>query len=244
MFGIHVRVHPMFWLVSAIFGWQSLQKGGFGPFLIFIVCMFVSVLVHELGHVFMGRFFGRDSHIVLYAFGGIAVGHSYLPGRGQRVAVLLAGPAAGFLLFGVMWLVGTYGLPRWDPSVSMPLLWQAVLWLYWINLYLNLLNLVPIWPLDGGQISREIFTGLMPRNGVRSSLGVSLVLAGLLAIQALTASLEQPTPNGLIPFLWMVRGRFTALFFGLLAIQSFLLLQQAEDRPWREDWPSRWDRDR
>jgi Zn-dependent protease len=244
MFGIHVRVHPMFWLVSAIFGWNILQINGIGPFLIFIVCMFVSVLVHELGHVFMGRIFGRDSHIVLYAFGGIAVGHSYLPGRWQRVAVSLAGPGAGFLLFGIMWLVLRYGLPHWDPSLSMPLLWSTVWWLYVINLFLNLLNLMPIWPLDGGQVSREIFTGLMPRNGVRTSLGVSLVLAGLLAIQALTAYWKTPTANGLIPFLGMVYGPYTALLFAMLAIQSFLLLQQVEDRPWREDWPSRWDRDR
>jgi Zn-dependent protease len=138
-----------------------------------------------------------------------------------------------------MWVLLNFGLPRLDPRLEMPLLWQAVGWLYYINLFLNLLNLVPIWPLDGGKVSREICTWLTPRNGLRVSLGISLVLSGLLAVQALTAYYDHP----LVPFLWFVYGTFTALFFAMLAIQNFQLLQQLDNRPWREDWPDRWDRD-
>ena len=57
LFGILVRVHPMFWLVSVIMGWNSLIIG-FEYLFIWIACMFVSILIHELGHVWMGQVFG------------------------------------------------------------------------------------------------------------------------------------------------------------------------------------------
>jgi Zn-dependent protease len=238
MFGVSIRVHPMFWLISGIFGWNILKYDGFGPFGIFIACMFVSVLVHELGHVFMNRLFGRESHVVLYAFGGMAISYRELPDRWQRIAVSLAGPGAGFLLCGAAWLFLQHAMPRIDPNLNMELLWEAAAWLYFINLFLNLLNLLPIWPLDGGKVSREICTWLSPRTGVRLSLGVSFVLAGLLAVLAISAKLNVPT----IPFLWFIYGTFTALFFVLFAVQSFQLLQQESRPPWREDWPDQWRR--
>src|SRR5207302_5403914 len=59
--------------------------------LIWIACTFVSILIHELGHVFMGRLFGSHGHIVLYSFGGLAIGSSALRSRWQRIAVYFAG---------------------------------------------------------------------------------------------------------------------------------------------------------
>src|SRR6516165_8553767 len=56
MFGIPVRVHPFFWLVSAFMGWSTLNRGIIF-LVIWVACVFVSVLVHEMGHVLMGRLF-------------------------------------------------------------------------------------------------------------------------------------------------------------------------------------------
>src|SRR5437763_15143191 len=105
MFGIPVRVHPMFWLVGALMGFDLLlpdarEGNGVVRFLLWIACFFVSILVHELGHIVMGRVCGSEGHIVLYAFGGVAVQHRAIPLRWQRIAVSFAGPLAGFLLFG------------------------------------------------------------------------------------------------------------------------------------------------
>ena len=97
MFGISVRVHPAFWLVSAIMGF-SLLAHDFKPFLIWMACIFFSILVHELGHVFMFRACGTDANVVLYAFGGLAIPQYGLHNRWQRIAVSLAGPLAGFLV--------------------------------------------------------------------------------------------------------------------------------------------------
>src|SRR6185436_3070814 len=102
---IGVRVSPWFWVITAAMGW------GGGPerdreffvqrLIIWIVCVFVSILVHELGHVLAGRLFGSEGHIVLYGMGGLAIGSSALERRWQRIVVYAAGPAAGFLLLGL-----------------------------------------------------------------------------------------------------------------------------------------------
>ena len=73
MFGVPVRVHPRFWLVSVIMGWNTVHEG-FQYLLIWVACSFASILIHEFGHVAMGQIFGSRGHIVLYGFGGLAIG--------------------------------------------------------------------------------------------------------------------------------------------------------------------------
>ena len=115
-----------------------------------------------------------------------------------------------------------------------PIGWYALAYLLEINLWWPLLNLLPIWPLDGGKISRDLLDGLVPGGGVRASLGISLVVAGFLAACFLAAGLGHP----LIPYVtsgdyWLV------FFFGLFAFNNFQELQQLDRR--RHD---PWDRDR
>src|SRR5207249_10380734 len=100
-------------------------------------------------------------------------------------------------------------------------LWLAIRMLLSINLWWPILNLLPVWPLDGGQVSRELFTWRLPANGVRYSLVLSIVAAGALALNALSAHMNGPT----IPYVPM-GGKVFILFFALFAIESYLLLQQ------------------
>jgi Zn-dependent protease len=231
IFRIPVRVHPMFWLFSALLGWNYIRLG-VEYVLLWVGCTFVSILVHELGHVFMGMAFGSRAHIVLYSFGGLAVGSNAQRYRWQRIAVSFAGPLAGFVLYGLVVLFDMNMLPRIDPEGDMLILGAAVRMLLFMNLAWGLLNLLPVWPLDGGQISREVCTGLSPRNGLRVSLGISLVVAGLLAVNALMAANGRP----LLPFL-RFGGIYVAILFAMLALESFQLLQQAAqgygETPWR-----------
>jgi len=241
MFGTPIRVNPMFWFFSAILGWQFVDKG-VEYLLLWIGCTFLSILVHEFGHVVAGRIFGRESQIILYSFGGLAVGCNALPHRWQRVVVGLAGPAAGLLLLGFVVLVSYYALPRLNPMwmFEWPLLGAAFIMLWWMNLVWSLLNLVPIWPLDGGQVSREVLGAVFPGRGIQFSLGISFLLAALLAIHSLMAANDKP----LIPQL-PIGDSFSAIFFGLLAFQSFQLLQQIESnrRHWHHDDGTPWERD-
>jgi membrane-associated protease RseP (regulator of RpoE activity) len=247
MFGIHVRVHPMFWVIAAVLGWGLSRRGeGMQLLLLWILCVFVSILIHELGHVFMGRLFGSDGHIVLHSFGGLAVGSNDLPSRWQRILVCFAGPLAGFVFLGLV--TGAVLLLR--PAENPPTFWEMVThpwwasdlvnpearmlaevygFLFWINLYWGIVNLFPIWPLDGGQISRDVLGWLVPQEGLRASLAISLTVAGGLAVY------EAVKPD---------RDLYLVFFFGLLALGSFQALQQvsASRTGWKE--PDAWDRDR
>jgi Zn-dependent protease len=255
MFGVDVRVHPMFWLVSAIMGFNLLAEpeSGVPRFFVWVACVFVSILIHELGHVFMFRVCGTSAKVVLYAFGGLAIPIRPLYDRWQRIAVSFAGPLAGFLVVlaiaaglamtdmerlmaAVEHVLAMFGkVPRRSTYLGLPpLVEETVYTLIYINLFWGLLNLLPIWPLDGGHISRDFLDGFMPGGqGVRAALGISLVLAAVLAIHCLAATRGLT----LIPFLPGFGGGYTAVMFGLLAVESFQLLQQQSSPPWRrDDW--------
>jgi Zn-dependent protease len=237
MFGIDVRVNPWFWLVTVLMGWgltNAHRGGGLQLLLLWVVCVFVSILIHELGHVVTGRLFGSHGHILLYSFGGLAIGSSDLPSRWQRIAVYLAGPLADFLFFGIV-LLGYILFVRQNPEQVPDWAATAIGFLFIINVFWGVVNLVPVWPLDGGQISRELCDWLMPKNGMRVSLLLSIISAIGIAI-----------------FGWLyLHSLYLALFFGLLAFSSLQLLQQLRSRyqpdereelaPWERD-PDYWKR--
>lgn len=259
MFGISVRVHPMFWVVAILFGRPNLDDPKWLSFLlIWVGCFFVSILIHELGHVIVGRIFGADGNIVLYSFGGLAIGSSTQEKRWQRNLVYFAGPLAGFLLAGVIVVVVLLLLPKDLPQyvVKSPLDYLRIVernmlvagWhvfgvmavhdLLWMNIWWGLLNLLPIWPLDGGRISRETAEWLDPRRGTRIALVISGGLAATLAINSLMANLGR----AFIPYI-PAGGLYYALFFGMLAAHSFMTLQAENTRErWRGDDSTSWDR--
>jgi Zn-dependent protease len=228
MFGIPVRIHPMFWLLGLVLGWPLTRDPdrGLSHLAVFIVCMLVSILVHELGHVLMGMAFGARSYIVLYGFGGLAVGSLDIREAWKRIAVLLAGPGAGFLLFAVVNAV--------RPSVSeaeSPLLRGALDYLWWMNLVWNVLNLFPIWPLDGGRICGELLMlSLGRRRGLRVALVISIALALLVALRAFFPEavpvripyMNQRDPLAGVLLLWLAYGN----------VQDLLELNQ-DRRDWR-----------
>ncbi len=218
LLGIPVRVHPFFWLVSALFVWDVSIRLGLGYVFAGVACTFVSILIHELGHVLMGKLFGADGYIVLYSFGGLAVGSNNLSRRWQRVAVSFAGPLAQFLVLGFIALAGFLGMIPDQLAV-----WQEFVLdlMIYINLFWPLMNLLPVWPLDGGMISREVFEGLKGNQGLRWSLGLSMACAGVIAANAL---LEMTSHKQLIPYLPV--GMWPLLLFGSLAYSSYQMLQQ------------------
>ena len=242
MFKIPVRVHPMFWIFTAALGWSATERGMQYLFL-WIAAVFVSNLVHELGHVFMGRFFGSDGHIVLYSFGGLAIGSSNLRNRWQRVAVYFAGPGAGFLLAVLLWFCAPY-VARNEPTAWF------LQEMFYINMFWGLLNLLPIWPLDGGQISREVCGQVFPWKGLVVSLGISAGAAGILALFKSGLFLQQvhtreavlrlatALPRWLAgPWLYLVLpDMFMAIFFAILAVSSIQTYQAERQRHhWKEE---------
>lgn len=242
MFGVAVRVHPTFWLFSLFMGWAWMQKG-FIYVLLWVLCTFLSILVHELGHVAAGRVFGQPGRIILYSFGGLAIGNYHQTHRWQRIVIALAGPAAGFGLYGLVllldryWFTQSFYNARFDPRFD-----ETIHFLLFMNLFWNTLNLLPVFPLDGGQVLREVCGAISESKGLRWALGLSFVLGGLIAVYCLLLinreRLGIPAEKSLF---WpefddpdRVQARlgaqplFTAILFGLLAVQNFMMYRQLE----------------
>ena len=97
IFGFPVRVAPWFWVAALVLS----GGGGATPLSVFAfaAALFISILIHELGHTFAFRYYGQNSHIVLYHFGGLAVptGRSWNSARSannpwNQIVISAAGP--------------------------------------------------------------------------------------------------------------------------------------------------------
>ena len=243
-FGFPVRVHPAFFIMPLLLGngliTPSVNQGV--GLLVVTGIFFVSILVHELGHAIAFRAFGVPSRIVLYWMGGLAIPESSNAwgsrSRGalnsnQQIIVSFAGPAFGLALavvtVGLVYLLG--GEVVLDRSTKIPLLipiftegsqyaGQGIVFMIcyggiMLNVFLNVLNLVPIYPLDGGQIARQFMVKMDEYNGVKNSIYLSLGSAVLIAVFSL-----------------MMGDRFLAFFFGFMAWTNYQMLQQYNGARW------------
>jgi stage IV sporulation protein FB len=229
MLGTRVRVSPWFWLTTLLLGWS--WTSSYEYLFVWIACWFVSILVHEFGHVLMGRAFGSQGHIVLYSLGGLAIGSSGLSNRWQRIAVYLAGPGAGFVLGGLIYIIYLAASAQPDGFRDQPTFVLITLKLLLdINLGWGLVNLLPVFPLDGGQVSKDICDWKAPGGqGMRVAYWISVGLGGALAVGAL---LVQPPQI------------FISIMFALLAFSSYQMLQQTPvNKSGYSDDRAAWERD-
>jgi Zn-dependent protease len=240
LFGIAVRVSAWFWVGAALLGWgicRALAHGDQRQLLqylvIWLLSVFVSLLVHEMGHALAYRWFGQSAHVVLYHLGGLAIPTAW-GGRGarrpsERLVVSAAGPLSQLALAAALVAVlkaGGYAVPFPLPSIGVPLglyegadlgprfLFAFVLFLLQVNVFWPLLNLVPVPPLDGGQIVRE---GLL-------AIGVAdaVKIASLIGVVAGAAVAWWGYTHG-EPYL--------GIMFAMLTVSCFQSL--SEDTPWR-----------
>ena len=214
--GIPVRVHPMFWLMTILLGMNARDPK---LLLMWVGIVFVSILVHELGHAIAALAQGWRPWITLYSMGGLA---SYQPSFYRpwtQIMISFAGPLAGFVLAAIVivlvvvsghssdFLGYTFGT---GPELIARN--EMVAWLVFqalqVNIFWGLINLLPVLPLDGGQIMRELLTLYARGAANRRALTISMYTAGGVAIAA------------------VLRGEtFIGLFFGFLAYNCFQSLQ-------------------
>lgn len=201
VFGIPMRVHPMFWIISAWLGWNPENPV---MMLVWVYVVFVSIMVHELGHALTARYFGGRPEIVLYAYGGYAdIDERSRYSVRQDVLILLAGPGAGFVFYAVIRIAAAL-----SGFVTSPVEHEIIWSFEWVNLWWGLVNLLPVWPLDGGQLARHFFIKVGRGNGTRISLMVSIGTGAALALWGIS--------NG---------GSFMTFFFAFLAFESYQALQ-------------------
>lgn len=174
--GIPVFVSPWYFLLLLLFGYRDPVQG-----LIWAIAITVSLLVHEFGHALVARYLRHDPSIMLHGFGGLT--SRSRRGRDVDEATIVAmGPAAGlalglvvFAVFQVVIRVGA--VSPYLLALIYTMLHACVLW--------NLLNLLPLWPLDGGQLLRlGMGRWLSPYKTARVTHLVSLVMIVLLGMFA------------------------------------------------------------
>lgn len=151
LFAIRVRVDPWFWITMALLGYMIYSGQPVILTLIFVLAGFISILVHELGHALTIRKFGLPTEITLHGFGGYA---TYTPGRLTRLQSFLvtaAGPGLQIMLALVLIVLSGF-----IPIPGKSLLHILVENLIWVSIFWAILNCLPVYPLDGGQMMAAV----------------------------------------------------------------------------------------
>lgn len=208
-FRIPIRVHPSFWIAATVLSWDPKHVD---VVFLWVMCLFVSILVHELGHALMGEAFGWASEIVLYWLGGLTFSNrNFQRTPWREIAVSLAGPFAGFGLYGL-----TFAAMQLIPD-DLDLhrnVYITLIFLIQINLYWGLVNLLPVWPLDGGQVCQSFLTWCRLRDPVRPTLYISVIVAASAAIYFFNQGARS----------------FAGMLFAMLCLQNIVSLQQQPPR--------------
>lgn len=192
---IPVHVEWPFFLIAALLG-GNLIRAWPGNRLVFLVIwvaiVFVSILVHELGHAIAYRVNAQRPSITITAFWGLTHGQRELP-KWRSVMVSLSGVIAAIIVLAIPAKI------LYEGNVLFPAFskWNFVVYEVWyINLWWSLANLLPLLPLDGGQVTRTIW-------GLRTARFASLA-------------------SGVVATLWLfVAGQsFAAIFIAMLALMN------------------------
>jgi len=188
--GFPVRIHPFFWVIAVVLGMPSEignMKSTLVDLAVWTAAVFVAIMVHELGHGLAFRYvFGVRSMIVLHGTGGVTVPFvRHQRKRGilgffSEVFLSAAGVLAGFLL--VLLIFAFFLLIHPNAFLNKGVLGDFFYQLGLVCIVWGVLNLLPIYPLDGGHIAREVFCLISPRSGAANSLVLSIVVAVLVAV--------------------------------------------------------------
>lgn len=238
---IPVRVQPLFWLTLLIICYDEKAK----LLAVRIPAAALSILIHEYGHALMMRWFGGRPHIVLYVMGGYAQqsGRQYdwiekPVGRlTEDLSITLAGPLAPVIVSAAIALVMVplgaafqaqpmFGMPFFYVFFDAPPSWKAgemliefVQFFINITLFWSFFNVLPIWPLDGGQMTRAILRYRNTPRHEEMTCWISIVTA--LVTIALPLFLPGGKTVGAVP---------NAMFLLMLAGYNYQQAQQYRQR--------------
>lgn len=179
--GIPVGLNPMFLILVFIL---SMGMGDVSQMIIFGVCVFISILIHELGHALVAQHYGLRPAIMFHGFGGLTL-HSPALNSKQEFKITLAGPGAGLVAGGVFFLIGILpSLLGFESSWGeFPNLNAFVMNMMWINLVWSIFNLLPCRPMDGGKLMGHILRKFMsePKAEFTGAV-ISVIFAGLMLV--------------------------------------------------------------
>lgn len=208
-FPVHVRAGFVMFMVLIVL----LYGGEFGLWL--AGSLFVFTLIHELGHAVAARRTGADAEISLNFMAGYA---SYVPtrptSRWERAGISFAGPAVQIVVsLAVLFAMGV------DPTDRTSIDESAASWaIWWAGPMIGLLNLIPVLPLDGGNIVQTLLDRIVGDRSHRWMLYFSLAVTGAFGVLCLFSD--------------RARGLFIFVGFLLVAQLQMLGSSKPPSSPW------------
>lgn len=194
---IPVYIHPTFWifilLYSSYFHQISVIHAAIAGAVIFL-----SLLVHEFGHALTAKFFGARPSVTFEAFGGYASYQGEMMSPTQRFIITLNGPLFQSSLILISYLLLEQNIFQ-NEFVLFTLLLTQKLNIIWV-----LLNLLPVHPLDGGQMLGNLLERKYGMKGYRASIYLSILCVAVAA-----------------PFLYMKGYEFFSFLLAFLGIQNY-----------------------
>jgi stage IV sporulation protein FB len=158
LFNMPVTIRGSFLLIAALIGFTGVRSD-VSAAIAWVAVIFVSILIHELGHAVTARMYGSEVAIELNGLGGLtrwtAPNGEMTPGR--RALVAAAGSATGLLFGGLVWL----GATQFGPY--RPLVGFILDRLIFVNVVWGLVNWLPIRPLDGGHLLHSFLERFAPQ---------------------------------------------------------------------------------
>lgn len=187
LLGFPIGIDVSFIIVLAFLGYGALSRG-VSYLAVWIAVAAVAVLIHELGHAVAASRAGAHPSIELYGFGGMTTFENPPGGlsRAGSVAISVAGPATGLVLGGLLLLlrrqtglgagggIGTGGIGAGTGTLAAYAVQAGV----FVTLGWGLLNLLPVLPLDGGNVLAALLPG-PPRRQYRLAAAVSVAVAAV-----------------------------------------------------------------
>lgn len=191
------RIDPLFLVLAFLLGWlNSPTLLGIG---LWVIVVFVSILVHELGHALTALSFGQSAQVTFMALGGLTSRNGPQLNPLKEFLIVLNGPLAGFFLyFTCVLLLESTGLSPASPMGYMLLIGS------YVNLIWTILNLFPVLPLDGGRLLMIICERIWGVKGGRFAYGISLVSAVVFGV-----------------FFFLIQEFFAGAIFLLFAFESY-----------------------
>ena len=186
--GVPVRLHFTFVLLLIFIITLGVRGGESAMFnVIYIIALFTSVLLHELGHVGVSKRYGIQTlEIVMYPIGGLAR-LERSPKPREELWIALAGPAVNVLIAAALFLYLMY--VKADIRAEMiaaPSDANLMARIAIGNLILAGFNMIPAFPMDGGRVLRSLLARSLPEDeATRMAATAGRVLAILIGLYGL-----------------------------------------------------------
>lgn len=181
--GIPVQVDPWFFLgLFFVYSWSGGERIG----LFAAIALGVLTLIHELGHALVARRHGCAVSIRLNLFVGWASYSSPHPlTTRQRVAISLMGPLSQ-LAVALAALAVVHGMIQRSSDVRT--WWEIGMGVSWAGVVIAFLNLLPLWPLDGGHVLHSLLGRVLSaRDALRAVLIWTIVGLGLVVVAGIAS---------------------------------------------------------